>query len=107
MQPITIGRFADDPTAQGVIRPADDSWQLVVDKDGFPHLYIRCPLEQESPDDPPSGMLCVEDLFPSGMDDIPTLMQSTFGGKCTPEEEEQAHAEHIAKITASGRPCPR
>jgi len=105
MPAITIGRLADDPTALGVIRPADDSWQLVIDKDGFPCLYIRCRLE--AGDVAESGMLCVDDLLPPGMGSLADVMRSTFGGECTPEEAEQAHAEHIERITAANRPCPR
>ncbi len=44
MQNIIIGRFESDPEAQGVIRPEDGSWQLVLDKDGIPHLYVRANL---------------------------------------------------------------
>lgn len=108
MQEITIGRFDDDPKAQGVIRPKDDSWQLVIDAEGYPHLYIRCPLEQEHPDDPASGFLCVEDMFHPEMGiDIPTLMKSSFGGKPTPEEEDAAHAEYLEMMEKTKRPCPR
>lgn len=108
MQPITVGRFEDDLKAQGVIRPADDTWQLVIDAEGFPHLYVRCKLEQDTPEDPASGMVCVEDFFHPEMGlTIPDLMRSTFGGKLSPEEEDAAHAEYLAKMEATGRPCPR
>jgi len=108
MTSISIGRYENDPQAQGVIRPADDSWQLVLDKDGFPHLYIRCKLEQDSPEDPASGMVCVEDFFHPGMDvTIPDLMKSTFGGKLSPEEEEEAHQEYLKRKEKTGIPCPR
>lgn len=100
MQDITIGRFDKDPEAQGVIRPKDGSWQLVIDKDGYPHLYIRCGLEGH----PSGGLLCLEDMTVDGVT-IPELMKSTFGGQLSPEEEAKAIEEHLARV--GDRPCPR
>jgi hypothetical protein len=97
---IKVTRFKDDPTAQGVIRPADDSWQLVIDKDGYPHFYIRCRLENGV------GMLCLEDMFEPSIT-IPELMQSTFGGVLPPEDAEVAYKEHMERIARTNRPCPR
>lgn len=107
MQDITIGRFDKDPEAQGVIRPKDGSWQLVIDKEGYPHLYIRCALEKEAPEDPDSGLLCVEDMLAPEGTTIPDLMKSVFGGKLSPEEEAEAHAAYLKSREASGIPCPR
>lgn len=106
MQSISIGRFDQDPQAQGVIRPEDNSWQLVLDKEGFPHLYIRCQLEDAGDGKPGTGFLCIEDMLPDGTT-IPDLMKSTFGGKLPPEEEEKAHSEFLARKEATGIPCPR
>ena len=100
---IKVERFKDDPSAQGVIRPADESWQLVIDKDGYPHLYLRVKDEEGH-----TGMLCLEDmLIGEGDVTIPDLMKSTFGGKLPPEEEEQAHQEFLARKERTGIPCPR
>jgi len=107
MQDITVGRFDADPTAQGVIRPKDDSWQLVIDAEGYPRLYIRCNLEQESPDDPTSGFLCIEDLLPPEFGGIPDIMKSSFGGKLTVEEQDDAHSEYMQRVEETKRPCPR
>lgn len=41
MQNITIGRYPEDPQAQGVIKPEDGRWQLVLDREGYPHLYVQ------------------------------------------------------------------
>jgi hypothetical protein len=105
MYNITIGRFHEDPEAQGVVRPADDSWQLVIDKDGFPHLYLRVKLDPK-PGEPDTGLLCVEDLLPAG-GKIRDLMQGSYGGEISPEEEEAARAEFLAERETSGIPCPK
>lgn len=107
MQNITIGRYDRDPEAQGVIMPADGSWQLVLDKDGFPHLYIRCQLEVEKEGDPTSGLLCLEDMLAPPGTTIPDLMKSKFGGFLSEDEEAEAHKEFLARKEATGIPCPR
>lgn len=100
---IKVTRFKDDPTAQGVIRPADDSWQLVIDKDGYPHLYVRVKDETGH-----TGMLCIEDMMiGEGEVTIPELMQSVFGEPVTGEEEASAYREHMERIARTNRPCPR
>lgn len=104
MQPITVGRYDSDPTAQGIIRPADDTWQLVVDKDGYPHLYVKVNIADH--DDTRDGWFCVEDMLPEGVT-IPDLMKGSFGGRLTPEEEEAAHREHLESRGRNGIPCPR
>lgn len=103
MYDIKIGRYDQDPTAQGVIRPEDDSWQLVIDKDGYPHLYVRVKDEEGV-----TGMLCIEDmLIGEGDVTIPDIMKGSFGGKLPPEEEEAAHREYMARKERTGIPCPR
>lgn len=105
MYDIKIGRFDEDPSCQGVIRPADDSWQLVIDGEGFPRLYVRAKLEDPEPGEPKTGFIPVEVFM---TDSIPDIMRSAFGGKLTPEEEAEAHAQIEAEREA-GRlpPCPR
>lgn len=41
MERISIGRLESHPEALGVIEPESKRWQLVIDKGGFPHLYLR------------------------------------------------------------------
>lgn len=104
MQNIVIGRYDRDPQAQGVIRPEDGSWQLVLDKDGYPHLYIQVRLEPDAEGAPKTGLLAVEDMMDAS---IPDLMKSSFGGKLSPEDEQKAYDEHMARLETTGRPCPR
>jgi hypothetical protein len=78
----------------------------VVDKEGFPHLYIRCRLENDGTGKPGVGMLCLEDMFETETT-IPELMQSTFGGEVTGKEEASAYEEHMERIARTNRPCPR
>lgn len=106
MQNITIGRFDADPEAQGVIKPGDGSWQLVLDKEGIPHLYVRCKLEVEAEGDPSEGLLCIDDMLIDKLT-IKDLMLSKFGGKPSPEEEEKAAAEWAERKATHGIPCPR
>ena len=106
MYNITIGRFDADPEAQGVVRPADDSWQLVIDKDGFPHLYVRVAFDPNAPGEPSTGIFCVEDLMPKDMK-IRDLMEGSFGGKLSPEEEAAAVGEIAVERAAHHIPCPR
>lgn len=108
MYNVTVGRFADDPTAQGVIRPDDGSWQLVVDRDGHPHLYLRVQVEADASEVPggaSAGWLCLEDLLPDDLK-VRDLMRGGFGGRLPPDEETAAHAEYLAR-EKSPIPCPR
>jgi hypothetical protein len=104
MYNITVGRFEEDPSAQGVIRPSDESWQLVIDKDGYPHLYISVKCEEDGH----TGLLCIEDmLIGNGELTIPDLMKGTFGGHLSGEEESKAMQEYLARKEKTGIPCPR
>ena len=101
---ITIGRFDADPQAQGVVRPEDGSWQVVIDKDGFPHFYIKVKCE----DTGHTGMLCLEDMLDGEGDvTIRDLMTSTFGGHLSGEEEAEALREYMERKERTGVPCPR
>lgn len=79
MQDIRVGRFDADPQAQGVIRPQDGRWQLVIDKDGYPeHVSIR-------------------DLMDGG----------EFGDVLPPEDEARAYEAFLADRERNPVPCPR
>jgi hypothetical protein len=87
MYNIAVERLPEDPEAQGVIRAQDGSWQLVIDKEGIPHLWVRAETE-----DGQVGKVCVEHFMHEGMS-IEVLMKSKFGGTITPEEEVEAAKE--------------
>jgi hypothetical protein len=108
MYSIKVGRFEEDPEAQGVIRPEDESWQLVIDKEGYPHLYIKVQFEPEliEGEEKGEGLFCIEDMLPEGVT-IPDLMKSKFGGKLSPDEEKKAFEAHMARKESTGIPCPR
>ncbi len=103
---ISIGRLPEDPQAQMVIRPDDERWQLIVDKDGFPHLYVRVKADAEGGAPACTGLLCIEDLLDEGTT-IRDLMEGSFQGRLTPEEEVRAAAEFAASRAETGIPCPR
>lgn len=101
MYNIAVERFPEDPEAQGVIRAQDGSWQLVIDKEGIPHLWVRAKHE-----DGRTGMVCVEHFMHEGMS-VEVLMKSEFGGECPPEDLEEA-AKEWAEFDKENRiPCPR
>lgn len=105
MEDITVGRYDRDPEAQGVIKPKSERWQLVIDKEGYPHLFVESNLEGED-GTTTKGMLCIEDLLPPGMT-IKDIMNSTFGGELTGEEELEAQKDYEASRLVTGIPCPR
>lgn len=109
MQSITIGRYEQDPEAQGCIRPEDGRWQLVIDRDGYPHLYVEVNVEAGPDTDgkPAKGLLLVSDLFGEGVGTIREIMEGTFGGHLLPEDQEVAHRELISIRAAHPVPCPR
>lgn len=100
MQNITIGRYEADPEAQGVIKPEDGRWQLVIDKDGYPHLYV-----QVKATDKDTGMLAIEDMLIEKLTIRDLMDGGEFGGELSPEEE----AEYLASDEWKTRniPCPR
>ncbi len=103
MQNITIGRFETDDTAQGAITPGDKSWQLVIDKDGYPHLYVRTSFDHE--EQRVAGLVLVEDWLPEGVT-IRSLMEGETE-PCSPADEERGHAEWLARRDVNPVPCPR
>jgi len=105
MENITIGRFDKDPDAQGVIRPESGRWQLVLDKDGYPHLYIQVNIECEGHTG--KGLLCIDDML-HGKATIRDLMDGgEFFGVLSPEEAEAAYQEYLDARKANPIPCPR
>lgn len=106
VQSITIGRYDQDPEAQGVIKPEDGRWQVVIDKDGYPHLYIQVQVENDEGETVP-GMFCLEDMLPEKMTVRDLMDGGVFGGKLPPEEEEQAHQEYLEDREQRKIPCPR
>lgn len=105
MQNIIIGRFEQDPQAEGVIRPEDGRWQLVLDKDGYPHLYVQINTRDDS-GAPIKGMLCLEDML-VGKLSVRDLMDGEFDGKLPPEDEEEAYQAFLKDRETTHIPCPR
>ncbi len=105
---ITIGRLPEDPSIQTAIQPEDGSWQVLVDKEGIPHFYVRVHIEA-GPDTggkPTTGMFCIEDMLPEG-ETIRGLMEGAFGGALTPEEQAAAAEDFARSRAETGIPCPR
>lgn len=98
---VQIKRYENDPTLQGYIEPDDKKWQLVIDKDGYPHLYIRVRLEVENEGDPQDGLMNIEDLLPPELA-IRDLMEGSFGGQLSEED-----AAEFMESFEPRAPCPR
>lgn len=107
MSNITIGRFDQDPEAQGVIKPADGRWQLVLDKDGYPHLYIECHFKDDD-GKRVTGLFPIEEMLPEGVS-IRDMMdgEGEFGDKLPPEQEQEAYEAWLARKKETGLPCPK
>lgn len=102
---ITIGRFEADDEAQGVIRPEDGRWQLVIDKDGYPHLYVQIKVLDDE-DAPTKSMLCLDDMLPKELTIRDLMDGGEFGSKLSPEDEAEAYQEFLADREKNLIPCP-
>ena len=100
MDDIHIKRYTDDPQVRGCIEPESGAWQLLVDRDGTPHLLIRCMVEDDQGGTVP-GWMAIDDLLPDGLL-IGDMMKSVFGGKLSPEEEAELEATFESRA-----PCPK
>lgn len=100
MENIQIKRFGSEEDVQACIEPENGSWQLLIDKDGFPRLYVRTRIEEDD-GSILHGLLAIDDVLPEGMT-VPEIMQSSFGGSLSPEDEERLLAEGFE----SRAPCP-
>jgi hypothetical protein len=101
---IQIKRYENDSQLLGYVEPDDKRWQLVIDKEGYPHLWIRVKAaseEETGTGNPLHGYLSIEDLLPKELT-IPDLMEGVFG---EPVTEEQA-AEFMETFEPKS-PCPR
>jgi len=105
MQNLTIGRFNEDPQAQGVVKPEDGRWQLVIDRDGFPHLWLQADVEGDD-GKPVKGMVALDDLLPEGLTVRGIMSDGIFGGRLTAEEEAWK-AAYAFQASSRDVPCPR
>ncbi len=103
---ISIGRYEDDPQAQGIVKPADGRWQLIIDKDGYPHLYVQVNVELDD-GTMSKNMLALDYMLIDKMSIKDLMDGGNFFGKLSPEEEAEAYAEHVADCEARSIPCPR
>lgn len=105
MEKVLIERYDDDPEALGRVYAESGRWELIIDKENVPHLYVQCNVEADD-GEVVKGMLCIDDMLPGDMS-LQDIMQSTFGGKLSPEEEAEAAKEWNERHSEAGIPCPR
>lgn len=103
--PITIEHNAHGDR-QGVVQPASGRWQLVVDREGYPHLYVQVNIEG---DDGQlfKGLLCLDDMLPEGLSMKDLMDGGSFGGKVTLAEEQDAARAYEKNRADRGIPCPK
>lgn len=99
MKNIAVRRFVDHPAGhQGAVVPEDGRWQLVLDKEGVPHLFLRVFVEPGVP-----GWLLVDDLLPCHQETgealrIADLIDGEAGEPISdPAELEAAYEEYAAR----------
>lgn len=106
MQNIIIGRYDADAEAQGAVKASDGTWQVVIDKDGFPHFYVQVNIREGGA--LVKGLCNLDDLLMPGIETVRALMEEgEFGGDLTPEEVDGAVEEAAARKARLGIPCPR
>jgi hypothetical protein len=101
MNSIHVKRYENDPELQGCIEPEDRRWQLLIDKEGVPHLVVQTNVEMDD-GQVTHGYFAIDDILPPDVT-VSDIMKSTFGGRLSPEEE----AKLIDEDFRSKAPCPR
>lgn len=97
MDDIKIKRFTDHPHGyQGYLEPESGTWQLCIDKDGGPHLFIRIKIDPPQSDGTTEGWLCVDDLLPDELCPADMIL-GTFGEEPSPEEIAEFEKERAEK----------
>lgn len=106
MESIKIRRFTGDPHGrQGSIEPESGKWQLVLDEDGGPHLFVRVWMADDK-GAKVEGWLCIDDLLDEDLEPA-GMIDGEFGGELTPEEAEEAHKELMERRGARAHTrCP-
>ena len=98
MTNISVRRYTDHPAKhQGSVRPEDGRWQLVLDEQGNPHLFLRVFVEPDVP-----GWLALDDLLPSNTTTgealtVADLIDGEAGDELPPDEIEAAYEEYLAR----------
>lgn len=107
MNNIRVNRYPVDTQAAGSIHPEqEDRWQLVIDRDGYPHLWISVIVESDD-GAPARGWVCVDDLLIDDLTIRGVMDGGVFDGKLSPEEEAEAAADLAERRESNPVPCPR
>jgi hypothetical protein len=103
MEKVLIERWDDCANYLGRVRAESGRWEVLIDRENVPHLYVQTHLEPDEEDgEVIKGMFCVEDMLPEGWT-VKDIMLSQFGGTLSDEEREAAEKEHEEKAAARGR----
>ena len=90
----------------GHITPEDRSWQLAIDDDGIPHLWVRVSYD-DADGQIRHGMVALDDFLEKETTVKGLMTDCIFGGHLSEEEEAAAYEEYKAQCAAGKRPpCP-
>jgi hypothetical protein len=94
---IRVRRIGD----QVFVEPDSKRWQLVNDAKGYPHLYLQVLVEDDD-GQMVKGYFCLDHMLDVTIKEL--MEEGNFGGKLSPEEEQEALAEFLADPNRP--PCP-
>src|SRR6185369_4816089 len=99
MVQINVKRFNDHPHEhQGSVRPEDDRWMLILDKQGDPHFFVRT-----LSGDGQTGWLDIDAML--GEDGSGMTLRSLIDAEMGPDCSESMTEAEIAKAL-EGMFCP-
>ncbi len=105
---IKVKHYSNDSEVLCAIEPDDKTWQVTVDKEGVPHLYVRMKLLASESDEEFPGMFCLDYLLPEGTTMKELVQDGYMTDPVPPEEEEAVYAEYLKDCEAGKLPpCPR
>lgn len=101
MEKVLIERYDDCANYLGRVYAESGRWEVLVDKENVPHLYVQTHIEPDEEDgEVVKGMFCVEDMLPDDLT-IKDIMLSQCGGSLSDEEEAEAAAEWAQRRDAT------
>lgn len=96
---IRIRRFSDHPHRwEGAIEPADGRWQVCIDEQGIPHLFVRVFAVVDG--ERRAGLVDFEQFCDVKIADV---LDGDAGDEAVPEDEAAAEWE---RLQAAGYRCP-
>jgi hypothetical protein len=106
MEKVLIERWDDCANYLGRVRAESGRWEVLIDKENVPHLYVETHIEPDEEDgEVIKGMFCIEDMLPDDWT-IKGIMLSQFGGSLPEEDEALAVTEWAEKKAEKSKRPP-